>query len=130
MRGTDLSFNDLIIRDIEGERSFGRDQLPLRVGTGGDCQLRLPGPGGEPVALLDLLDGLPIVQPVGRDTSLRINDAPLEASRHLVDGDVLQFFGSEIRISVSDKGVVIDVRLEDSAYVTQPPEARDRKSVV
>ena len=77
MRGTDLSFNDLIIRDIEGERSFGRDQLPLRVGTGSDCQLRLPGPGGEPVALLDMLDGLPIVQPVGRDTSLRINDAPL-----------------------------------------------------
>lgn len=125
MRGTDLNFNDLIIRDIEGERSFGRDQLPLRVGTGSDCQLRLPGPGGEPVALLDLLDGLPIVQPVGRDTSLRINDAPLEASRRLVDGDVLQFFGSEIRINVSDKGVVIDVRLEDSAYVTQPPEASD-----
>jgi len=81
-----LSFENLIIRSVEGERRFGRNELPLRVGTGGDCQLRLPGPGGEPVALLDLLDDLPIVQPVGRNTLLRINDVPLEASRRLVDG--------------------------------------------
>jgi formylglycine-generating enzyme required for sulfatase activity len=125
MRGANLSFEDLVIRSVEGERRFRRDELPLRVGTGGDCQLRLPGPGGEPVAMLDLLDDLPIVQPVGRDTSLRINDEALEASRRLVDGDVLKFYGSEIRISVSDSGVVIDVRLEDSAYVTKPPELQD-----
>ncbi len=123
MRGADLSFESLVIRDVEGERSFGRDMLPLRVGTGNDCQLRLPGPGGEPVALLDLLDGVPIVQPVGRNTSLRINDAALDASRRLVDGDVLQFYGSEVRVTISSDGVVIDVTLEDSAYVTQPPES-------
>lgn len=120
-----MSFKDLIIRSVEGERRFGPDELPLRVGTGGDCQLRLPGPGGEPVALIDLLDGSPIVQPVGRDISLRINDAALDASRRLVDGDVLQFYGSEIRVSVGDDGVAIDVRLEDSAYVTKPPELPD-----
>ena len=125
MRGTNLSIEELVIRSVEGERRFGKEELPLRVGTGGDCQLRLPGPGGEPVALLDLLDGLPFVQPVGRNTSLRINDAALEASRRLVDGDVLQFYGSEIRINVNDSGVAIDVRLEDSAYVTKPPEVED-----
>ncbi len=68
MRGADLSFDKLIIRNVDGERSFGSSELPLRMGTGSDCQLRLPGPGGEPVALLDLLDGSPIVQPVGRNT--------------------------------------------------------------
>jgi len=117
-----LSFDKLVIRDVEGERSFGSSDLPLRVGTGGDCQVRLPGPGGGPVAMLDLLDGQPIVQPVGHNTSLRINDVPLEASRRLTDGDVLQFFGSRMRVSVNDAGVVVDVRLEDSAYVTKPPE--------
>ena len=120
-----MSFENLVIRDVEGERSFGQNELPLRVGTGNDCQLRLPGPGGEPVAMLDLLDGLPIVQPVGRSTSLRINDTALDASRRLVDGDVLQFYGSEIRVSVGDTGVAIEVRLEDSAYVTKPPERSD-----
>jgi len=120
-----LSFDDLVIRDVGGERRFGRDELPLRVGTGSDCQLRLPGPGGEAVALLDLLDDLPIVQPVGRQTSLRINDAPLEVSRRLVDGDVLHFFGSEIRVTLNERGALFDIRLEDSAYVTQPPETPD-----
>ncbi len=120
-----MSFGNLVIRDVEGEHSYGSNELPLRVGTGSDCQVRLPGPGGEPVAMLDLLDGLPIVQPVGRNTSLRINDIALEASRRLVDGDVLHFYGSEIRIKVSESGVVVDVRLEDSAYVTKPPELSD-----
>ena len=120
-----MSFENIVVRSVEGERRFGRNDLPLRVGTGGDCQLRLPGPGGEPVAMLDLLDDQPIVQPVGRSSLLRINDSPLEASRRLVDGDILQFYGSEIRISVSDTGVAIDVRLEDSAYVTKPPELPD-----
>ena len=86
-----MSVGNLVIRDVAGERHFGSDELPLRVGTGSECQLRLPGPGGEPVSMLDVLDGLPIVQQVGRNTSLRINDVALEASRRLVDGDILQF---------------------------------------
>ncbi len=120
-----MSFEKLVIRDVEGERQYGEDKLPLRVGTGSNCQLRLPGPGGDPVALLDLLDGLPFVQPVGRNNSLHINGSPLETSRRLVDGDALQFFGSEIRVSVKDSELVLEVRLEDSAYVTRPPVAPD-----
>ncbi len=120
-----MSHENLVVRDVQGDRSFGPVELPLRVGTATDCQLRLPGPGGEAVALLDILDGQPIVQPVGRTTSLRINDTLLESSRRLVDGDVLQFYGSELRIEIADQGIVINVRLEDSAYVTQPPQAED-----
>jgi hypothetical protein len=89
VRGTDLKFDHLIIRDVEGERRTDARDLPLRVGTSSECELRLPGPGGEPVALLDLLDGMPFVQPVGRNTSLTIK---------------------------------LEVRLEDSAYVTRPPD--------
>ncbi len=58
-----MRFDSIVVRSVEGERRFGRDELPLRVGTGGSCQLRLPGPGGEPVALLDLLDELPSSSP-------------------------------------------------------------------
>ena len=120
-----MSFDQLIIRDVEGERRMAASELPLRVGTGSNCQLRLPGPGGEPIALIDLLDGLPFVQPVGRDTSLHINDLPLDTSRRLQEGDVLKFFGSQIRIGVDNAGVVLDVVLEDSAYVTKPPDVDD-----
>jgi hypothetical protein len=117
-----LTVDHLLIRDVEGERRVAASQLPLRVGTGSECALRLPGPGGAPVALLDLLDGIPFVQPVGRDTSLQINGLPLEASRRLEDGDELQFFGSRICVTVDDERVLLDVKLEDSAYVTKPPQ--------
>ncbi len=120
-----MSFDHLLVRDVEGERRVESAELPLKVGTGGECDIRLPGPGGEPLALLDLLDGLPFVQPVGRESQIRINGEPLDTSRRLRDGDELQFFGSRVRIAVSDTAVVADVHLEDSAYVTRPPEADD-----
>jgi len=75
--------------------------------------------------LLDLLDGAPFVQPFGRDDSMQINGAPLVASTRLADGDELQFFGSRIRVSAAVERLTLDVRLEDSAYVTQPPELAD-----
>lgn len=120
-----MKFDDLVIRDLEGERRIPASQLPLRVGTGTDCVLRLPGPGGAPVALLDLLDGIPFVQPVGRDTSLSLNGEPLETSRRLQDNDELLFYGSRIRVRIDDERVLLDVKLEDSAYVTKPPQVAD-----
>lgn len=120
-----MSFDHILIRDVEGERRIGRDKLPLRVGTGSDCQLRLPGPGGGPVLVLDLLDGAPFVQPLGRDASMQFNGEPLTASTRLRDGDELQFYGSRILVSALGDRLTLDVRLEDSAYVTQPPESPD-----
>jgi len=120
-----LSFDHLFIRDVEGERRIDAHALPLRVGTSSDCELRLPGPGGEPVALLDLLDGTPFVQPVGRSNALTINGETLETSRRLQDCDELQFYGSRIRLHASVERLVLEVRLEDSAYVTRPPDLAD-----
>ncbi len=123
-----MSFDHLIIKDVEGERRVDAHSLPLRVGTGSDCGLRLPGPGGGPVVLLDLLDGAPFVQPVGRDSSMQINGEPLLTSRRLVNADELEYFGSRILVSVTDDRLLLDVHLEDSAYVTQPPEMADAAS--
>ena len=120
-----MSFDHLIIKDVEGERRIDSSSLPLSVGTGSSCGLRLPGPGGGPVVLLDLLDGAPFVQPVGRDSSMQINGEPLIASRRLEDADQLEFFGSRIRVSVTENRLLLEVHLEDSAYVTQPPEQDD-----
>ena len=116
-----MSFDHLIIRDVEGERRLEADALPLRIGTGSDSGLRLPGPGGGPIVLLDILDGEPFVQPVGRDASVMLNGEPLAASRRLSDGDELSFYGSRLAVRAGDV-FSVDVRLEDSAYVTQPPE--------
>jgi formylglycine-generating enzyme required for sulfatase activity len=122
-----LSFDHLYIRDVEGERRIGATDLPLRIGTGNDCGLRLPGPGGGPVVLLDILDGAPFVQPVGRDASIAINGEPLATSRRLNDGDELQFYGSRLRLVIAEDHLLLSVHMEDSAYVTQPPEMPDQE---
>jgi formylglycine-generating enzyme required for sulfatase activity len=119
-----LSLN-LFIRDVEGERQIDAERLPIRVGTGSDCELRLPGPGTAPVMMLDVLDDVPFVQPVGRDESMAINGEPLSASRRLQDGDELRFFGSRIVVHLDAAHLVLEVQLEDSAYVTKPPELGD-----
>ena len=116
-----MSLN-LVIKDVEGERRIAADRLPLRVGTGSDCDPRLPGPGGGPVMMLDVLDDVPFVQPVGRDESMAINGEPLAASRRLQDGDVLSYFGSRIVVHLDATNLTLEVLLEDSAYVTRPPE--------
>lgn len=116
-----MSFDHLIIRDVEGERQVAADELPLKIGTGSDASLRLPGPGGSPVLLLDILDDAPFVQTVGRNSGATINGEPLTTSRRLVDGDEIGYYGSRLRIDAGDR-LLIDVRLEDSAYVTAPPE--------
>ncbi len=120
-----MSFDHLTVRDVEGERRIEAADLPVRVGTAADSDLRLPGPGGGPVVLLDLLDGQPFAQPVGRDSGIAVNGEPLLTSRRLADGDEFQFFGSRILVSVVDERLFLDVRLEDSAYVTRPPEMPD-----
>jgi formylglycine-generating enzyme required for sulfatase activity len=119
-----LSFAHLVVRDLEGERRIDANALPLRIGTGSDCALRLPGPGGGPVVLLDILDGKPFVQPVGRGTGLQLNGAPLTSSQSLTDGDELQFYGSRVVVREGED-LLLDVLLEGSAYVTRPPEDTD-----
>jgi formylglycine-generating enzyme required for sulfatase activity len=117
-----LNLDAIIIRDSEGERSLAIDRLPIRLGTSNDSEVRLPGPGSNAVALLDELDGEPFIQPVGAAATLKINDAPLTTSMRLSDGDELEFFGTRVVVSTDADRLVLDVRLEGSAYITKPPE--------
>ncbi len=117
-----MTFNTVIVRDSAGERRLDKAALPLRLGTGTDCEIRLPGPGSNAVALLDELDGAPFVQPVGSGGALKINGDILRASRKLSVGDELEFFGTRVLIGQSDDVLQLDVMLEGSAYVTRPPE--------
>jgi formylglycine-generating enzyme required for sulfatase activity len=124
-----LNFDHLIVRDVDGERRVDAAHLPLRIGTGNDCSVRLPGPGGSAVLLLDILDGAPFVQPFGSDSPFAINGEPLLSSRRLGDGDEIQFYGSRLTISTRDARLLLVVRLEDSAYVTQAPQFDDEEAM-
>ena len=110
-----MKIASVIIRDSEGERRLNIEQLPLRLGTGTDCEIRLPGPGSSAVAILDELDGEPFVQPVGRSASMQINGEELRTSRKLAGGDELEFFGTRVVIGEQDEALTLHIRLEDSA---------------
>ncbi len=125
-----MNFNAVIIRDNEGERRLAVSQLPLRIGTGIDCDIRLPGPGRSAVALLDELDGEPFVQPAVATDALKINGEPLQTSRKLKSGDELEFFGSTVKIDELDGAMLLGVHLEGSVYVTKPPELADSSVAV
>jgi len=118
-----LKFDAVIVRDSEGERRLEASRLPIRLGTGSDCEVRLPGPGSSAFALIDELDGEPFVQPAGTSGSLKLNGSELRASRRLTEGDELEFFGSKVSIRAQDGAMLLEVRLEGSAYITRPPEA-------
>jgi formylglycine-generating enzyme required for sulfatase activity len=117
-----LKFDSVIVRDAEGERRLTPDQLPIRLGTGNDCEIRLPGPGNAPVAAVDDLDGEPFVQPLGRNAALNLNGKVLKTAQRLAAGDELEFFGTRIVVGEQAGSMSLQVLLEDSAYVTKPPE--------
>lgn len=116
-----MSVNAIVIREATGERRLRAEDLPLKLGTGSDCDIRLPGPASSAVASLDALDGQPFLQPVGNG-GLQINDEPLQGTRKLHDADVIEFYGSRIEVELSADRLLLDVHLEDSAYITRPPE--------
>lgn len=117
-----MKIDAVLIRDAEGERRLTLSELPIRLGTGSDCVVRLPGPGSQAVALLDALDGQPFLQPVGRGGVASVNGEPLTASRRLYEGDELAYFGTQVKITAAAETMILEVRLEDSAYITKPPE--------
>ena len=117
-----MKYHAIIVRETEGERRLALPELPLRLGTGNDCQIRLPGPGSSAFALIDELDGEPFVQPIGQSDALKVNGDVLAASRKLGVGDELEFFGTRVVVDEAGDALTLDVRLEGSAYVTRPPE--------
>ncbi|MCI0517390.1 MAG: PEGA domain-containing protein, partial [Woeseiaceae bacterium] len=123
-----MKFDSVLVRDSEGDRRFSTARLPLKLGTASDCVIRLPGPGSAAVALLDELDGQAFIQPIGRSAALTVNEEPLTATRRLQSGDVIGFYGSRVLIREDHETLLCEIRLEDSAYVTRPPDEAERQA--
>ncbi|MDX1482218.1 MAG: PEGA domain-containing protein [Woeseiaceae bacterium] len=114
----------IVVHGNEGDLRLALDDLPVRLGTSGDCGIRLPGPAGAVGASLDALDGQPFLQPAG-SAPVTVNGAALKSSRRLAAGDEIGFYGSRIEVAEEAGALSLTVRLEDSAYITRPPEAAD-----
>ena len=112
-----------VLVSIAGERrEFLEDSLPLRIGGAADAQIRLPGqPGGDPIALLSLLDGVALLQPMSAGQELRINGDPVQTARRLSHDDVIDIGGVRIRCLMDDDAADFQVEYRDEEYLTAPP---------
>ncbi|UCG71846.1 MAG: PEGA domain-containing protein [Chromatiales bacterium] len=105
-----------------GERRFGPGDLPLALGAGADCALRVPGAvGSAPIAQVSDLDGRPLLQPAP-GARLVLNGNPVDAARWLTDGDVIGTDTARIECAIADGQWHFRVAQTQDEYQTLPPE--------
>ncbi len=105
-----------------GERRFGAPDLPLAMGAGAECALRVPGAvGSAPIAQVSDLDGRPLLQPAP-GARITLNGDSLEAARWLADGDVVSTDTARVECAIGDDQWHFRVLLTEDEYQTLPPE--------
>jgi len=116
----------IIVASEVGEREFGAADLPLRIATAPGSQIPVPGPAAAlPLAVVDVLDGAPFVQPGGAEGRVEVNGEPLSAARRLRDGDEIDAYGTRIRLALAEGELRLELALDESRYVTAPPVAEE-----
>ena len=93
--------SQISIRQGEDYRSFESDDLPVRIGTDLNADIRILGPLSiGVVVLLDLLDGRPFIQVVSEKPEVLIN-GQLLTGNHWINNDD--------RIDVADKSISFEL---------------------
>ena len=106
-------------------QSFATSDLPLAIGPGAAAQLRVPGPAGvDTLATLDNVDGVWLLQPLGRSDQLMLNGEPLARATQLGGADVLEYFGAQLVVTaLAGNTLALNLTVAASEYVTAPPVA-------
>lgn len=113
---------DIRVDTPAGTRSFGPADLPLAIGAGAECALRVPGAAGSaPLAQISDLDGRPLLQPAP-GARITLNGDRLDAARWLADGDGLSTDTARIDCSIADGQWQFRVAQTEDEYQTLPPE--------
>ncbi|HKL63129.1 MAG TPA: PEGA domain-containing protein [Woeseiaceae bacterium] len=120
-----MSLKIVVVTEV-GEREYGGPDLPLRIATAPGSQIPVPGPAAAlPLAVVDVLDDAPFVQPGGAEAGVTVNGEPLKAARRLRDGDEIEAYGTQIRVARGDELLRLEVAPDESRYVTAPPVVRE-----
>ncbi len=112
---------NIIVVDANGERTIATEQLPLKIGSQANADVRVPGAVTEGSrVLIDLLDDRAFLQTVASD-GVAVNGEAVSANRWLQDGDVIEVAGVKISCAFDDElRLTVDVAALE--YPTLPPE--------
>ena len=112
----------VLTAQVDGQlRRFTAAELPLVVGGGPECDIRLHGISGS--LQIGMLDGAYFVQP-GKDTrGLRVEGELVTGSRWLQDGQTVALDTARIRCSL--QGDLLDLSIEGqlTGGDTAPPRS-------
>ena len=116
----------IIIADASGTRSVAQEQLPLKIGSASDADIRVAGAvSGSAFALIDVLDERPFLQPVGDAPgdrpAMQVNSEPINSTRWLGNYDVITVQGTSISCEFDDDALRFSVAYETIEYETLPP---------
>lgn len=105
--------------------TFEASDLPLMIGTVSAADIRISGPGGQSVAQIDLVDGMPFVQPLLRPSPMTLNGETLSKTRSLAQGQQLAAFDVLLDITIDAGTLIITQNASASVFETLPPVLAD-----
>ena len=112
----------LFIVDPNGTRSLDATVLPLQIGSSHTVDIRISGEvSGAAVALIDLLDDRPFIQPAVDAPQITVNGAAISATRWLESGDEIAVRGISICCEFDDESLRFTVVHDVVEYETLPP---------
>ena len=118
-------FEDAVLTaSVGGElRRFAVDELPLLIGGGPECDIRLHGISGS--FQIGLLDGAFFVQPGKETRGLRLEGEPVTGSRWLQDGDTVALDTARARCSLRDGRLSLLIEGRVTGGDTAPPDLEE-----
>ncbi|MFK8054034.1 MAG: PEGA domain-containing protein, partial [Woeseiaceae bacterium] len=113
---------NLIWQHGDSRVDFRLADAPVVLGTGSAADIRVPGPGGQTLAQIDLLQGQAFLQPLLRPSPIEMDGASLAGNALLKDGDEFSVFGLEFSISIDDGDLLLTQDSRRGEFATQPPD--------
>ena len=110
--------------EVDGEVSrFAAGDLPLSIGGGVECDIRLHGISGS--FQIGTLDGAFFVQP-GKDTrGMRLDGKPVTGSRWLKDGQTVALDTARVRCRLGDGRLDLSIEGQLTGGDTAPPDLEE-----
>ena len=118
-------FHDWVLSaEVDGEVSrFAAGDLPLSIGGGVECDIRLHGISGS--FQIGTLDGAFFVQP-GKDTrGMRLDGKPVTGSRWLTDGQTVALDTARVRCRLGDGRLDLSIEGQLTGGDTAPPDLEE-----
>ena len=117
----------IILKESDNDRSLSRDDLPIRIGSDLDTDIKISGSLSLGVAMIiDLIDGRYVLQKINPTLEAMINRDPLTGNHWISDGDQLEVSDKLISFNLSSE--LLEVNVSNISMEDLPTQFQKRQS--